>query len=382
MTTPISNLSATMISTAKWIAQNQQIGSDYLPLLQSTNIIAETDWGTSAANNVVGGADEFVSYLIQITGGSSTTIDLLSLTNILQQSGVALGDIKGIQIRLLSTTDDAVYGTAASSIAVGNATTSAWRLNNLSASATLAIKNGGVYQYKEPSAAGLTVDSTHFNLKVLNNDGSVTACVQVTLVGGSTTPVATHYSVTGVSSIVAGASTTLTVTALRADDLTDTAYAGTVHLTSNDGIAVLGANNTLASGVGTFTAQLKTAGTKTVTATDTVTGSITGSKFITVTVAAPALMFVTAAGGTATAGVARNISVQVTDSYANAATNYTGTVHFTSSDGAAVLPINTTLTSGNGTFSVTLNTVGTKTVTGVDTVTATITGTSNNITVT
>ena len=40
------------------------------------------------------------------------------------------------------------------------------------------------------------------------------------------------------------------------------------------------------------------------------------------------------------------------------ATGYTGTVHFTSSDGAAVLPANSTLTNGVGTFSVTLKTAG------------------------
>ena len=63
-------------------------------------------------------------------------------------------------------------------------------------------------------------------------------------------------------------------------------------------------------------------------------------------------------------------------------TGYTGTVHFTSSDGAAVLPANSTLTNGVGTFSATLKTAGAQTIAATDTVTATITGASGTITVT
>ena len=59
-------------------------------------------------------------------------------------------------------------------------------------------------------------------------------------------------------------------------------------------------------------------------------------------------------------------------------TGYTGTVHFTSSDGPAVLPANYTFTGGDaGThvFSVTLKTAGTQSITATDTVTGSITGT-------
>ena len=61
-------------------------------------------------------------------------------------------------------------------------------------------------------------------------------------------------------------------------------------------------------------------------------------------------------------------------------TGYTGTVHFTSSDGSAVLPANYTFTAGDaGThvFSVTLKTAGTQSITATDTVTGSITGTQN-----
>ena len=64
------------------------------------------------------------------------------------------------------------------------------------------------------------------------------------------------------------------------------------------------------------------------------------------------------------------------------ATGYAGTVHFTSSDDGAVLPVNSTLTNGVGSFTATLNTVGNQTIAATDTVTASITGTSGAINVT
>ena len=68
---------------------------------------------------------------------------------------------------------------------------------------------------------------------------------------------------------------------------------------------------------------------------------------------------------------ARAFTVTVTaqDPTTTSATGYAGTVHFTSSDGQATLPANTTLTNGTGTFSATLKTAGTQSITATDTVT-------------
>ena len=80
---------------------------------------------------------------------------------------------------------------------------------------------------------------------------------------------------------------------------------------------------------------------------------------------------------TATAGTAFNFTVTAYDAYGNVATGYTGTVHFTSSDAGATLPANYTFTSANAgthTFSATLKTGGTQTITATDTVTSSITG--------
>jgi hypothetical protein len=189
--------------------------------------------------------------------------------------------------------------------------------------------------------------------------------------------------VTAPATATSGTAFSITVTALDATNATATGYTGTVHFTSSDGQAVLPANMTLTNGTGAFSVTLKTAGTQTIAATDTVTASITGtSGTITVSAAATATHFSVTAPATATVGTAFSVTVTALTASNATATGYTGTVHFTSSDGSAVLPANSTLTNGAGAFSVTLETAGAQTVAATDTVTASITGTSGTVTVT
>jgi hypothetical protein len=90
--------------------------------------------------------------------------------------------------------------------------------------------------------------------------------------------------------------------------------------------------------------------------------------------------FTIAVPSAVTAGAAFNFTVTAHDSSGNTATGYTGTVQLTSTDSHASLPGNVTLTNGVGTFSVTLNTVGTWTINAQD-VRAGIAGVSDKITV-
>ncbi|GAA0717424.1 choice-of-anchor Q domain-containing protein [Dokdonella soli] len=184
------------------------------------------------------------------------------------------------------------------------------------------------------------------------------------------------------SPVTAGTSNSFTVTAKDSSGNTATGYTGTVHFTSSDGSAVLPANATLSSGVGTFSATLKTAGTQSLTATDTVTASITGKQTgIVVNAAAASVLAVSGYPSPITAGTSNTFSVTATDAYGNTVTGYTGTVHFTSSDTAGVLPANGVLTNGVGTFSAALKTSGTQSITATDTVTASITGAQTGIVV-
>jgi hypothetical protein len=155
-------------------------------------------------------------------------------------------------------------------------------------------------------------------------------------------------------------------------------YRGTVHLTSSDPQAQLEADHTFTaadSGRYTFGAVLKTAGTWQITATDTANPAIHGTQSgIVVNPAAASIFVVTASPTTITAGNSTTVTVTAKDAYGNVATGYSGTVHFTSSDPQAVLPANSTLTNGTGTFSVTLKKAGSRTITATDTVNSSITG--------
>lgn len=192
---------------------------------------------------------------------------------------------------------------------------------------------------------------------------------------------ATHFAVTAPPAAVAGSSfNTLTVTALDGGDNVVGSYSGTVHFSSTDLQAVLPANALLSGGTGTFTATLKSAGGQTISATDTL-APITGTSNAVVVSAAPATHFRVQAPGSATAGNSFNFAVTALDQYNNTDDAYAGLVHFTSSDGAATLPADSTLTFGVGSLNATLNTQGAQTITSTDTVTATINGTSGTINV-
>ena len=82
------------------------------------------------------------------------------------------------------------------------------------------------------------------------------------------------------------------------------------------------------------------------------------------------------------AGDAANLTVTVYDQNYNVATGYTGTLHFTSTDGAATLPIDYTFTgadAGAHTFvgGLTLRTPGVQAITAADTLTNTVTVTQS-----
>jgi len=139
--------------------------------------------------------------------------------------------------------------------------------------------------------------------------------------------------------------------------------------------------------VHTFSATLKTAGTQSVTATDTFTASLTGTDGgITINPAAAYALSVAGFASPSTAGVASTFTVTAFDAYGNR-TGYLGTVHFSSSDPKAVLPANYTFTpadAGMHSFSATLKTAGSyygQSLTATDTATAGITGTQAGITV-
>jgi hypothetical protein len=179
----------------------------------------------------------------------------------------------------------------------------------------------------------------------------------------------------------AGNAGTISVTAFDAYGNTATGYTGTVHFTSSDGKAVLPADYTFTSadaGSHNFSVTLKTAGTQSISATDTVTPSMTTTQTgITVNPAAASVLVITGPSN-ATVGVAFSITVTAYDAYGNIATGYIGTVHFKSTDGKASLPSNYTFKAsdkGTHTFSgLVLKTRGKQSIAATDTLFSTLTG--------
>jgi hypothetical protein len=155
-----------------------------------------------------------------------------------------------------------------------------------------------------------------------------------------------------------------------------------VGITSSSAGATLPANADLVAGTLTFSVTLNSAGSQTVTATDLTDGTKTPNTSSAITANAGTFTKLqvlvpgeTAAPGTATgktgtpspqaAGSAFTVTVNAVDAHWNVVTS-SDTVAITSSDGAANLPSNGALATGTRTFSITLNTLGSRTVTATD----------------
>jgi photosystem II stability/assembly factor-like uncharacterized protein len=171
----------------------------------------------------------------------------------------------------------------------------------------------------------------------------------------------------------AGGAFSVTVRALDPFGNTDTAYRGTVSLGSDDGQATLPAPYAFTAddaGSHTFNGViLRTAGTRTLTAT---AGGVTGATAqVAVTPSTGAALLLLEAPPAATAGQPFAVTVTVLDAFGNANEGYRGTVRFSSTDGLATLPANYTFTAadaGAHTFpGVTFRSAGTRTLIVTDT---------------
>ncbi len=165
--------------------------------------------------------------------------------------------------------------------------------------------------------------------------------------------------------------TDFTATIYWGDGTTPTT--GTIAQPGGDGNAysVAASHTYLTSGAHTLTVTITTKGAPTPeTAQDATSINVQS---------AAATHFSVSALSTATAGASFTFTVTALDAFDDTATGYTGTVRFTSTDGQAVLPADTTLTNGVSTFIVTLATAGIQTITATDTTTSAITGTSGGV---
>jgi Putative Ig domain/Galactose oxidase, central domain len=133
-----------------------------------------------------------------------------------------------------------------------------------------------------PSSSKLTNGTGNFSatLKTTGSQtimASDTASLTGTSGGITVGPIPTIRLSVGLNGAATRSPVTLSVVALNASNNTSTGYSGTVQITSTDGRAILPANAPLQNGAGNFLLTFETAGTQTVTATDTTTHSITGT---------------------------------------------------------------------------------------------------------
>lgn len=192
-----------------------------------------------------------------------------------------------------------------------------------------------------------------------------------TLVGTttSTPPVSPDsLSISAPSGVSAGSTFSVTVTASNTSGSADSGYTGTVRFSSTDTQAGLPSTYTFSAadhGVHTFLVTLKTAGAQSVSVTDTASNQSASASGISVSPGAVSQFIVSGLPSSATVGASQTFTVSAKDAYGNVATNYTGTVRFSSSDPGASLPGSYTYTAsdaGTHTFRVSFGTAGTQSV--------------------
>jgi hypothetical protein len=183
------------------------------------------------------------------------------------------------------------------------------------------------------------------------------------------------------ASVSAGRPFSVTVTAQDAQGRPVGSYSGTIHFSSSDTSAgvVLPADYTFTptdAGSHTFSATLMGTGPQTLTVSDAI-NNFTTTTNLTVSSTTTSTLLLASASSTTAAGTSVSFTVTAKDQSGNTDPSYAGTIHFTTSDPAGSMPADATLTNGQGTFSATLNTVGSQSITATDTASSTITGRLN-----
>ncbi|TME11845.1 MAG: hypothetical protein E6I70_16670, partial [Chloroflexi bacterium] len=181
-------------------------------------------------------------------------------------------------------------------------------------------------------------------------------------------PVVHDLKVTAPSGVTSGQAFPVSVVAENDRGATVTSYTGTVHFSSSDTATgvTLPADSPLTNGAGSFSVTLMTVGPQTLTVSDSA-NSLSTTANLTVNPPLASKLVITGPA-TTVAGQAFSISVTAQDASGNTVTTYSGTVHFASTDSSAgvSLPADSTLTNGQGTFSVTLIKAGAQTLTATD----------------
>lgn len=282
--------------------------------------------------------------------------------------------------------------------ASGNYTVTGTQLTGISAGASFGddlqsdtnypivqLTNGATVAYAKTTnwpiavQAGATVQTCTFVLPAGFSSTGATALVAASGII-SNTPVSipnvpTHFVLVVPTNATAGVGFTFTATIEDSSNTVVTGYNGTVAFASSATGATLPGNITLTNGTGSFSATLTHSGNTFITASDSIATSVSGASSPVSVAVGPLTHFAVLSPVAATAGTKSLLLIAARDAFNNTYTPYSGTVHMTSGDPAAVLPANFTLVSGQSSGkSVTLETSGNILITATDVTTSSITG--------
>ena len=211
---------------------------------------------------------------------------------------------------------------------------------------------------------------------------TLTVTDSVTPVGTATTNVVTaaivtHFvAYTGPGTTV-GEATRVRIVAEDAQNHIVTNYSGTANITSSDAAATLPASVVFTNGQASFfQVTFGTEGQQTVTVTNSVDSSITGTATTSVAAQAIATHFVIVLRPGTAVGVPTRVVVVAEDAHNHVVSNYSGTVDLSSSDPSVTLPASLTFNHGRATFELTFSTLGSQTITASDSSDSSITGTA------
>jgi hypothetical protein len=221
--------------------------------------------------------------------------------------------------------------------------------------------------------ATINLTGSTFTIWATDSDPTVTDAIPVTV---TVNPVntATHFSVVAPADVTLGIGFSFTVQALNSDG-TQADYNGTVSFSSNCA-GTLPGPTAIDSATVQLVAHFDQLGSCTITASD---GQISGSDTVNVlTETLNATHFLVTAPAVCVApGAAFTVTVTALHSDGTTDANFSGTVHFASSDPAASLPADSTLANGTGSFSVILRTNGTQSIIATGVTTQVVEGSSN-----
>lgn len=158
-------------------------GSAFSQVSTNDNIVKNYTFSTGVGANQ---SNQYFRSLFVLAASANTTINMLNFINALNLSGSTFARLKALRFRLLTAVDDATNGTAASSVTIGNSGVNGHPMFLGADTHTIVLANGATVAWCNPSAGGVVVNTADRDILIVNNDSSLSAAVEVLIVGGET----------------------------------------------------------------------------------------------------------------------------------------------------------------------------------------------------